>query len=149
MDCARSFPARLADAKAAVAAHAAHQKRYEAARPAVEWFEAHCRFLTELERAVRQADDPAAFVCDPKAPGRPASLNRTIVQYAVQPTIGQWQKRHGENHLCLEQDRRERIGLVFAALTDIERLELLCWDDPRERCVKARETIRKVRAKAR
>lgn len=155
--CAESFPARVADAKEAVFEYRAYLEQYEKARPAVEWFEAHCRFLTEREIAIRKLDDENAFVCDPKAKGRPKRLTSELVlRFSVLAPISDFQDDafHGENHRCLERDRAERVGLVFGpraeGLDRLEQLldeqEVMCWDDPRAPCVKARESMPAKRA---
>lgn len=146
--CAETFPQRLADAKRAVVEYDAQLEAYEKARPALEWFEAHCRFLTPREVAARKLDDANAFVCDPRAKARPSNLTSELVlQFSTVPTIGTYQEHHGENHRCVEADRSAGIVLVFAGeLTALQRLELLCWADPRQKCVDARKTIAAARA---
>lgn len=57
-ECAESYASRLEDAKRAISDLDAYLLEYAKARPAIEWFEAHCRFLSELEIAVRKLDDP-------------------------------------------------------------------------------------------
>jgi hypothetical protein len=153
-ECAASFPARLADAKEAVASFETFQRRYAEARPALEWFEAHCRFLEELERVVRKADDPNAFVCDPKAKGRPKNLSAELVlKFSVEPNVGSFQadQHHDLNNRCVERDRSERIGLVFGAGTKLEqvahRLLVVCYGDDGPSCVKARESLAAAKAK--
>lgn len=152
--CAATFPARLADAKQAVVAFETYQRRYAEARPALEWFQAHCRFLDELERVVRKLDDPNAFVCDPKAKGRPKNLSAQLVlDFSVEPNVGSFQadEHHDLNNRCTELDEAERVGLVFGAGTEkdqvFHRLLVICFGDERASCVKAREAIAGARAK--
>lgn len=152
--CAESFPARLADAKQAVASFETFQRRYAEARPALEWFEAHCHFLEELDRVVRKVDDPNAFVCDPKAKGRPKNLTAELVlEFSVQPNVGAFQadQHHDLNNRCSERDQAARIGLVFGAGSEkdqvFHRLLVICYGDERPACVKARETIAAARTK--
>lgn len=152
--CASTFPARLADAKQAVAAHEAWLHEHEKARPAVEWFEAHCHFLSELERAVRKLDDPNAFVCDPKAKGRPKQLTAELVlEHSLEPNVGSFQadQHHDLNNRCAELDQAARVGLVFGELElkwlVAHKLEVSCYGDDSERCVQARATIAVARAK--
>jgi hypothetical protein len=143
--CAASFPARLADAKLALVAWADAIEAFDAARPRVEWFEAHCRFLSPLERAVRKLDDANAFVCDARKPaGLTADL---VIRYSVAPSVGVYQAEHGENHRCQVADRAARIGLVFVEPSLLERLAVLCWDNDTPRCVTARAAIDAARAK--
>ncbi len=68
--CPASFPERLADAQRAIPL--SRQLQAEAAR-VVPWFDAHCRFLSALERAIRKLDDDLSFVCDTTV-GRPKGL---------------------------------------------------------------------------
>lgn len=153
-ECAATFPARLADAKQAVTAFEGYMQSYQKAKPALEWFEAHCHFLSELERTVRKLDDPNAFACDPKAKGRPKDLRAELVlEYSVEPNVGAFQadQHHDLNNRCSELDQAARIGLVFGAGPLIEqvahRLLVACYDDERPSCVKARESIAAARAK--
>lgn len=134
--CASSFPARLDDAKRAVVAYADELERFDAARPAVEWFGTHCRFLNALERAARKVDDANAFVCDAS---KPAGLTAELVlRYTVEPSVGSFQLEHGANHRCLESDRAARVALVFVRPSPLEQLAILCWDSGTPRCVAAR-----------
>jgi hypothetical protein len=146
--CEETFPGRLADAKQAVAQYETHMKAYAEAKPALEWFEAHCRFLEELERVVRKEDDPNAFVCDPKAKGRPKSLTAELVlTFSTLPTVGSYQERSGDNYRCETDDKAKRISLVLIDPSPLVKLELMCWGDEREKCVKARADIAAARAK--
>src|SRR4051794_39675383 len=74
-ECRASYPERLADAQQAIAQQAGYMAEWERVMP---WFEAHCRPLTDLERAIRKIDDPGAFVCDTKK-GRPRELTTAFV----------------------------------------------------------------------
>lgn len=148
--CAATFPARLADAKRAVAVYEDHLRRYKAARPAVEWFEANCHFLSELERAVRKERDLNAFVCRTQK-GRPKGLTAELVlELQAMPPLGSFlaDEWFGVDHRCLDEDSLQRVGLILGPdHGPIERLELLCWDDASERCDKAREAIAAARAR--
>jgi hypothetical protein len=123
-------------------------RAYEQARPALEWFEAHCRFLTKLERVVRKLDDPNAFVCDPSAKGRPANLTSALVlEYSTLPSQMYFQTMQGSNHVCKAKDERAgRVALAFHDLTDMQIVELLCYGDERPACVEARANIAKARS---
>lgn len=150
--CAETYPARLADAKQAVARFETYQRRYAEARPALEWFQAHCRFLDELERVVRKLDDPNAFVCE-QAKGRPKNLSaQLVIEFSVDPDVGSFQadQHHDLNNRCSERDAAERIGLVFGAGSELDqvrhRLLVVCYGDDRPACVKAREAIGAARA---
>lgn len=153
--CAESFPARLADAKQALVQFEAFHQDYQKAKPALEWFEAHCRFLEELERVVRKVNDPNAFVCDTQK-GRPKELTAELVlNYSTIPNVGAFQadQHHDLNNRCAERDQAARIGLVFGAGSELDqvahRLLVACYGDARPACVKARETIAAAaRAKA-
>lgn len=147
-ECAATFPARLVDAKQAVTAFEGNMQRYQKAKPALEWFEAHCHFLSELELAVRKLDDPNAFVCDPKAKGRPKGLTAELdLEFSVEPNVGAFQadQHHDLNNRCSELDQAVRIGLVFGSGTERDqvahRLLVVCFGDDRPACAKARETI--------
>lgn len=148
-ECATSFPARLQDAKQALAQWADDHEAYVEARPLVEYFELHCHFLTERERAARKVDDENAFVCDaPKPKGLTPEL---VLRYSVEPSIGLYQTHAAANNQCLELDRAARIGLVFTGAEDLadvgHRLLALCYGDDRPRCVTARAAIEAARAK--
>jgi hypothetical protein len=150
--CEESFPARLVDAKDAVAKYETHMRLYTEAKPALEWFEAHCRFLEELERVVRKEDDPNAFVCDPKAKGRPKNLTSELVlTFSTLPTVGSYQERSGDNYRCEADDTAKRIVLIDPVLDPklslAWRLEVMCWEDQREKCTKVREMVAQLRAK--
>lgn len=146
--CAESFGERLADAKRALAELGLLEAEAAKHAPTVAWFEAHCRFLTDLERVERHVDDEAAFVCDPKAKGRPASLTADVVlRYATLPSVGSYQAHHGENGRCYDDDKAARTPLLFGELTALQRLEVLCYGDESVRCVKARASIAAARAK--
>lgn len=147
-ECAESFPARLADAKTGLALYNTYMRDFEKARPAIAWFEAHCRFLTDLEVAIRKIDDANAFVCDPSARGKPKGLTSALVlSYSTEPTTMTFQTRQGDNHVCAAADERAgRISLAFGPLTRMQIVELLCYQDERASCVKARETIAKLKA---
>lgn len=150
--CDTTFPARLADAKRALVEYGAERDAYEKVRPALEWFEANCRFLTELEVAARKLDDANAFVCDPKAQARPKNLTSTLVlQFSVEPTVSAFQAErfHGTNHRCRDVDP---VSLVFGEAPRrqqlLQQLEVACWGDESAKCVEARATIAAERAKA-
>lgn len=147
--CAATYPARLADAKTGLAQYNTYMREAEKARPAVEWFSLHCRFLTELEITVRHIDDPNAFVCDPAARGKPSNLtSELILNFSTLPTTMTFQTRQGENHMCSAADERAgRMVLAFGELTDIQVVEALCYEDDRPSCVRVRETIAKLKAK--
>lgn len=138
--CAASFPARLVDAQHAVIERDEFLVEYGKARPAVEWFEANCRFLNELEIAARKVDEPLAFVCDPKAKGRPKSLTAELVQaYSTIPTVSSYQNRYGEDNRCEASDRATRIPLVELDDLDVAgKLTLFCFQSDRPACALTR-----------
>lgn len=150
-ECAASFPERLADAKHAFNERAQYVQRYEksGAEAKLAWFDAHCRFLSELERVVRKLDDPNAFVCDPKAKGRPKGLVSYVELAALEPPpYSELQGFHNENHLCLESDQRDRVAVLLREeMTKLEQLEFACYQDTRPMCAGSAELIAKVRAK--
>jgi hypothetical protein len=142
-ECASSFPARLQDAKQALAQWDDDHPRYIKARPLVEYFEGHCRFLSDRERAARKLDDANAFVCDaPKPKGLTAEL---VLRYSVEPSIGAYQAHAGANNRCLELDRGTRVALVFTGAEDLDdvarRLLAMCYGDERPSCERARASL--------
>lgn len=156
--CAASFPERLADAKRAVVQHdklaAEHAKKNgkkdAATAQKMAWFDAHCRFLSPLEIAIRKLDDPNAFVCD-TAKGRPKGLTTAFVLQAMGddsvPSVSDLQAHYSMNGHCFEHDEKERIPLMVSDDLPFHRkLELLCYDDERPTCVEGRETLAKLRA---
>jgi|GEM_PF-6081810 len=149
-ECARSFPERLEDARRALLQWSDWTDEAKAAQPKIEWFEGHCRFLDELERVKRKADDPNAFVCDKsKAPGSPRAIRDLVLKYQVAPTVGTFQKRHGDNYTCEERDKAERIPLTFGADPGPARqLEVFCYGDKSERCERARAAQAAAKATA-
>jgi hypothetical protein len=114
------------------------------------WFEAHCRFLTEIEIVVRKLDDLNSFVCD-TTKGRPKGLTtQFVMENASPPTLDEMQDRdlRHEDYKCLEADTAARRPLALpATLTVIEKQELLCYADERPLCVSAREQIAAARAR--
>ncbi len=148
-ECATSFAGRLADAQLAVIERDAFIAQYEKVRPALDWFEANCRFLEDIEIVVRKLDDRASFVCDPKAKGRPKNLTAELVlTYSTMPTVGSYQKHHGQNHRCAESDRAARIPLVVLDdLTVLEKMELMCFQSERPKCAGMAEKIAEARAR--
>jgi hypothetical protein len=151
-DCAASFPARLADAKRALGERDLYIEQHQAEYRAAAWFADHCRFLSELEITVRKLDDPNTFVCDPKAKGRPKILSAELVaNFQFTPNVSQFQgaEFYSPNHACFDQDRTNRVALIgLEALAPIEQLEFLCHADESEKCVRARESIAALRARA-
>jgi len=153
-ECASSFRTRLADAKRALAEYAEYRKAYEAARPAVEWWGQHCRFLSELENAIRKNDDPNAFVCDTKK-GRPKNLTAELIMQFNTEAPGPDQHFGYDNDQCREFDRADHgvelvLGGVNAAPdfeTAANEMLVLCYEDTRPTCVKARESVEAARAK--
>ncbi|HEX7476324.1 MAG TPA: hypothetical protein VF331_00815 [Polyangiales bacterium] len=143
--CRASFPDRLADARQALAAFDAAQQAYKAAANAAEWFGVHCRFLSELEIAIRKLDDPNSFVCDTRV-GRPKRLTAEIVSDGqAEPVLRAYQDRANDDDACAALDAAERMSLVEpeqgALARTAFRIELLCYGDERPSCVKARAAI--------
>jgi hypothetical protein len=150
-ECAASFPERLADAKRTYVEREKYEERFEksGAKAKLEWFDAHCRLLSELEITVRKLDDPNAFVCDPKAKGRPKGLTSFTELAALSPPpYSELQGFRNENYGCEESDEKSRIKLVLHDQRSVvEMAELVCYQDERPMCVTTRENIAKVRAK--
>jgi hypothetical protein len=149
-DCQASFAARLADAKRAVIARDAYVEQHQAEYRAATWFTDHCRFLSELEIAIRKLDDPRAFVCE-KARGRPKHLSADVVaNFGSAPLVSQFQAEdfYGPNHMCMDQDRAHGVALVgLDEMTPIQKLEFLCAGDGSEKCLKARASTEAARVK--
>jgi hypothetical protein len=135
-ECSETFPDRLKDAQNAVLERDAFLAEYAKARPALEWFEAHCRFLTELELAARKVDDPLTFVCDAKAKGRPKNLTAELVTtYSTIPPAASYQEHFGADVRCEASDRATRIQLMSLDDLDVAgKLRLFCYGRQDERC---------------
>lgn len=135
--CARSFPARLRDAKAAI------ERRDERTRDTLSaraWFQEHCRLLSEAELAAREPGDPDAFVCDTWS-GRPSNLRAAV---APLPAVSEFQSPRAvaQNRRCAEHDARERVSLDLSDAEDIAApLQVNCYGISSERCTRARAVI--------
>ena len=68
--CGATFPKRLKATQVAIKAAAAFDRESVRVMP---WAEAHCRPMTELERALRKENDESAILCD-TTQGRPSGL---------------------------------------------------------------------------
>lgn len=137
--CSASFNERLDDAREAIAENQEYMKVYDRFMP---WFKEHCRFLTELEIAVRKLDDSNAFVCD-TGKGRPAGMTSQIVADHQFPTTAKLHQEYREASLwCEPFDAAERISLVLRdsdpRTTIVRQLEVTCWKVESEDCAKAR-----------
>jgi hypothetical protein len=143
-ECASTYEERLADAKRGLALYLKYMDEYEKARPTLEWFEAHCRFLSELELAVRKLDDPNAFVCDPSANGRPRDLTSELVlKFSTLPDQMSFQTLQGQNHMCESKDAKLRSKLTFHNLTKEQMLEVICRGNDGPSCALLRAMIAK------
>lgn len=149
--CAASYPERLADAKHALSEWMAFMAEFQKVKPKIEWFEAHCRFLEQLEIVVRKIDDPNAFVCN-TSKGRPKDLTSELVmQYSTLPSVGAYQNFGGENAACMERDETARMSLFVPTGDDLAsagaRLLLSCFNDDGPDCVEARAAVAAAHAK--
>lgn len=135
-ECSETFPARLKDAQHAVLKRDSFLDEYAKARTVLEWFEAHCRFLTERELAARKLDDPLSFVCDAKAKGRPKNLTAELVMtYSTIPPTSAYQEHFGADVRCEASDRATRIQLMSLDDLDVAgKLRLFCYGRSDERC---------------
>jgi hypothetical protein len=160
-ECARSFPDRAHSAQRdyrdwlrETAEARAQKQAFEKANgpKLVEFFDAHCRFLNDLETAVRQLDDPNTIVCN--AP-KPKGLTVEIIAYG---TVEQDEPRlhiaagDSDNRRCQASDTAERFSLVFDpagqdAWTLIATQSLLCYGDGSPRCTKAMAQVAQLKAK--
>lgn len=153
--CAESYPERIADVRRARAEHAAYMAEHK--RLAV-WFNEHCRFLSELEIAIRKLDDELSFVCDTQK-GRPKGLTgAAVAPYLVPTTIVIHMEWSHSDVVCephdvsagrpslnlhepVSDDKRE------AAAYTVRLLEALCWQIEGKECDAARAAIAALRAK--
>ena len=145
-ECAASYPERLVDAQHAITEQAAYMADWQRAMP---WFEQHCRFLTELERAVRKVDDPAAFVCD-TSKGRPRELtSRYVAERSAPLDVVIFQEIVHDNDRCAPYDTAEgRPPLVLREPTAAQTLAVLCYASSRPSCVEARKALEAASARA-
>jgi hypothetical protein len=145
-ECAASYPERLVDAQHAITEQAVYMAEWGRVMP---WFDQHCRFLTELERAVRKIDDPAAFVCDTRK-GRPAELTSTFVaEHSGPADVVLFQEIVGDNDRCAPFDVAEgRPPLVLRDPTPAQTLAVICYASARPSCVEARKAIEAATARA-
>lgn len=145
-ECAASYPERLVDAQHAIAEQAAYMVEWRRVMP---WFEQHCRFLTELERAVRKVDDPAAFVCDTNK-GRPRELtSRYVAEHSAPADVVLFQEIVGDNDRCAPYDVADgRPVLVLRDPTPAQTLAVICYASSRPSCVAARKAIEGATARA-
>lgn len=126
--CAATYFERAEEARKAFAQWDAIEKDCATHAKAIEFFGAHCRFLSELEVAVRKLDDPNAFVCDTKK-GRPKDLTTAVIaRCQTRDSPSAYQERfHGDNYQCMAEDEQKRVGLVLLAdMNPGELLELMC-----------------------
>ena len=108
--CAQSFPERLQDARDAIERAATEAQEYDKVMP---WWNEHCRWLTDLEIAIRKIDDPNAFVCDTKK-GRPKGLTSDFVlDHQQRATAQPKQKFFASSFLCEPFDVAERVSIVM------------------------------------
>jgi hypothetical protein len=134
--CSGSYPARLADARNAIAEHTRYMLERREVMP---WFEQHCRFLSELERAIRKLDDPAAFVCE-SAKGRPKRLTTAFIAEHSQPVdVVILQEFFHADDVCEPHDLAAgRPSLVLREPTTERKLAVLCWGKEGDPCAQAR-----------
>lgn len=151
--CAESFPERLEDAQQAVVRQQKEAAVYDRVMP---WFNEHCRWLTDLEIAIRKIDDANAFVCD-TSKGRPKGLTADLVlDHQARETTQAFQHFFNESLWCEAFDMAERsVTLVMretyepSVHTDKEvgrrifaiEVGVMCWHDESEKCSKARAAI--------
>lgn len=141
--CADSFPERLADFRAAVPAHQQYMAEYNRAMP---WFHEHCRWLTDLEIAIRKIDDAAAFVCDTQK-GRPAGLTSEFaLDHNAPAGLSIFIDHSASNRVCAEFDAKDRV-MLFATSFDSQAvqarviIEGMCWQVSSAKCDQGRAAI--------
>jgi hypothetical protein len=149
--CEETFPARLAAAKADVKEwfkeDDAYRKYLRSPQgKAMTFFSEHCRFLSQLEIAIRKLDDPLSFVCDPHAGPKPKALTTRVIAESggnVGPSI------HGtdsSNASCSSED-----PIDLAINSDFDDKEngakaylIFCHGDPRKGCQEITANARKI-----
>ena len=136
--CAASFPERHADAISAINQQAAYTAERDRVMP---WFDANCRPLTELERAIRKIDDPAAFVCR-TSKGRPKELTSDfLLQHASPVDVVHFQDRYHDNDECEPYDRAARVSLVLREPTAAQKLAVYCFQSTSPKCAPVHEAL--------
>lgn len=142
--CSSTFPERHADAIQAINAQAHYMAEYTRVMP---WFDANCRMLTGLERAIRRIDDPAAFVCKTQK-GRPKELTSEFIQQHSQPAdIVIFQDRYHDNDVCEPYDARERISLVLREPPPDRKLAVYCFQSTSPKCAPVLEQLAAAKVK--
>lgn len=142
--CAASFPERLADFRQAIPAFEEYRADYDRVMP---WFYEHCRWLTDLEIAIRKIDDAAAFVCDTRK-GRPRGLTAEFAldhSYPVNSPVLFVEHRE-PNDWCSAFDAQDRVSLAmsqFDAPLNTLRIvvEGMCWRVESKRCAQQRAAL--------
>jgi hypothetical protein len=150
--CAESFPERLQDARDAVIRGQEEAAEYDRIMP---WWNEHCRWLTDIEIAIRKLDDPNAFVCDTKK-GRPKGLTSDLVlDHQGRARAQSYQKFFQSSLLCNAFDTAERVSIVmydsydptrhktsaeYYELTALE-VSVMCFQVESEKCTKARAAV--------
>lgn len=144
-ECAASFPERHADAVSAISQHTTYMAEYKRVMP---WFDQNCRHLTELERAIRKIDDPAAFVCRTQK-GRPRELTSQFVLEHSQPAdVVIFQDRFHDNDVCERYDAAARISLVLRDPPPERKLAVYCYQSTSAQCDRVRAVIAAAPQKA-
>lgn len=172
--CSSTWPERLATARAVVATRAELMKLGRTGFAAAQFYFAHCRDMSRLERAVRHADDVNAFVCEPEAGRVPPQLTPRFTRdwlshFGQFPdpdaTPASWLREaiagveitgaedaELQNAQCASDDvAAGRIALTLDAPTPIERLlaeqSVLVWGCSKPSCNAARAQLDAARAK--
>lgn len=146
--CAESFPVRLADFRSAASQHQRYMAEYNRVMP---WFDEHCRWLTELEIAIRKIDDPAAFVCDTQK-GRPKGLTTQVaLEHNVEVDLVIMVQFSHANTWCAEHDAGGRVSLALSqAKSEFENTEIkiegMCFEVSSAKCDSARTALADARA---
>lgn len=141
--CSESFPARLADFRQSVVAQQRYMREYERVMP---WFDEHCRWLSELEIAIRKIDDPAAFVCDTRK-GRPKGLTSEFALDHQGPrTVENFVDDAAANTWCHLYDAASAVTLNLGyAEPPINEprviMEAMCWHVEGAKCDRVRAAL--------
>jgi len=147
--CAASYPERIAGVKQAIIEWDAYTKERSKHLKALDFFDAHCRFLTELEVAIRKLNDPNTIVCKTEK-GRPKDVTAEVITgYHLAASPQSFVEEHGfENHRCAAYDAAERLALVLPEDLNIgEQQELLCWGRDTPSCASSLAALEVARAK--
>lgn len=142
--CAATFPERLADFRQGIVQHQQYMTVHDRIMP---WWTEHCRWLTDREIAIRQIDDPNAFVCDTQK-GRPKGLtSEMVLDYQSPQDAAIFIDYSDEDRWCEAFDvAAGRVSLrlgQWESPAEQARIILtgMCWQVTSAKCDKARAAL--------